>query len=122
MRILLINYMHCSARERFNVALLNFFYQNRRRSIKLICPPFGKELLTRLTICSLCIGLFAILVISRFGFEGGIWGFIAPVPGHGLLVNYLVSTPALNPCFEQNIRKYHNCRIDEMYLGFVNLR
>ena len=39
-------------------------------------PPFGQELLTRLTICSLCILSisFVILVISRFGFDGG-FGF-----------------------------------------------
>ena len=39
-------------------------------------PPFGKLLLTRLTICFLCI----FLVISRFGFEGWIWVLIAEVP------------------------------------------
>ena len=32
-------------------------------------PPFGKELLTRLTVSSLCIlTIFVILLISRFGF------------------------------------------------------
>ena len=40
-------------------------------------PPFGKELLPRLTIFS----LFVILVISRFGSEGWIWDLIASVPG-----------------------------------------
>ena len=29
---------------------------------------------------------FIILVISRFGFKGGIWVLIAPVPGHCMLV------------------------------------
>ena len=44
--------------------------------------PIGKELLTRLTICSFCIvSLFVILVISRFGFEGWIWVLIASTPG-----------------------------------------
>ena len=39
-------------------------------------PPFGKELLTRLTICSLCI-----LTICNFScFEGWIWVLIASVP------------------------------------------
>ena len=38
-------------------------------------PPFGKELPTRLTICYLVFCLFVILVICRFGFEGGILGF-----------------------------------------------
>ena len=33
-------------------------------------PPFGKEQLT----------LFVILVISRVGFEDGIWALIVPVP------------------------------------------
>ena len=44
-------------------------------------PPFGKYLLTQLTICSLCFFLlFVILVISRFGFEGWIWVLIVSVP------------------------------------------
>ena len=44
--------------------------------------PFGNELLTRLTICSLCIFLlFVVIVISRFGFEGWILVLIASVPG-----------------------------------------
>ena len=32
--------------------------------------------------------LFVILVISRFGFWGGLWVLIAPVPGHCLLVTF----------------------------------
>ena len=51
-------------------------------------PPFGKVLLTRLTICSLCILIFVNLVISRFGFEGGFWVLIALVPGHCILVTF----------------------------------
>ena len=51
-------------------------------------PPFGKELLTRLTICSVFI-LTVILVISRFGFEDGNWVPITPVPGHYIPVTYL---------------------------------
>ena len=35
-------------------------------------PTFGKELLTRLNICSLCILNFCIFVISSFGFESWI--------------------------------------------------
>ena len=44
--------------------------------------PLGKELLTRLIICSLCIvfDYVLILVISRFGFEHWIWILIASVP------------------------------------------
>ena len=44
-------------------------------------PPFGKELLTCLTKCSLYI-LTVILIISHFGFEGGIPVLIAPAPCH----------------------------------------
>ena len=32
--------------------------------------------------------LFVILVISRYGFEGGIWVLITPVPGHCILVTF----------------------------------
>ena len=45
-------------------------------------PSFGKELLTRLIICSLCILIiFVVLFISRFGFKIWIWVLIASVPG-----------------------------------------
>ena len=40
-------------------------------------PPFGKELLTRLTICSLCI--LIILDISCLGYDCWIWGLITSV-------------------------------------------
>ena len=40
--------------------------------------PFGKELPTRLAMCSHCICLFVILVISRFGFEGEVLVFDHP--------------------------------------------
>ena len=53
-----------------------------------MCSPLGKELLTRLTICSLCMLTFVILIISRFGFERGIWVVIDPVPGHCILVTF----------------------------------
>ena len=33
-----------------------------------MCPPFGEELLIRLTVCSLCI---FILCVSHIRFEGG---------------------------------------------------
>ena len=48
-----------------------------------VWPPFGRELLTRLTICSLCVLTVVILSISRFDFEGGIC-----VPGHCILVTF----------------------------------
>ena len=35
---------------------------------------------------------FVILVISRFGFEGGIWVLIAPVCGHCILVTFILVT------------------------------
>ena len=54
-------------------------------------PPFGKELLTRLTIGSL-----SILVISCFGFEGGIWVVIAPVLGRCILVTFSHTEEVLN--------------------------
>ena len=37
--------------------------------------------------------LFVVLVVSRFGFEGGIWFLIASVPGQYILVT---SVPGLN--------------------------
>ena len=55
-------------------------------SLSSVCvaewPPFGKYLLTRLTICSLCIltTVFVIVVISQFGFEGWINVLIDSVP------------------------------------------
>ena len=49
-------------------------------------PPFGKELPTRLTICSLCILTICNLDVSCFGFKGVIWVLIAPVPGHFILL------------------------------------
>ena len=52
-------------------------------------PPFGKELLTRLTICSLCIMSICNLSYFPFSFEGGIWVLIAPVPGPCILVTFI---------------------------------
>ena len=49
-------------------------------------PPFGKELLTRLTI-SLCI--LTICNFSYFGFEGWIWVLIASVPGLCILLTFI---------------------------------
>ena len=53
-------------------------------------PPFGNELLTRLTICSLCILTSCICNLNyfRFGFEGGIWVLIAPDPGYCILFSF----------------------------------
>ena len=52
-------------------------------------PPFGKELLTRLTICLLYILTICNFSYSRFGFEGGLCVLIASVPGHFILVTLL---------------------------------
>ena len=43
-------------------------------------PPSWKKLLTRLTMCTLCILTICILAISRFGFEAWVWALIASVP------------------------------------------
>ena len=48
-------------------------------------PPFGKQLLTRLTICSLFILTICYLNFSRFGFEGRIWVLTASVPDRCVL-------------------------------------
>ena len=47
-------------------------------------PLFGKVLLIRLTDVLFVLYLFVILVVSHFGFEGGTFVLIAPVPGHCL--------------------------------------
>ena len=41
-------------------------------------PSFGKELLTRLTVCSLCFMYFCMFCYFLFGFEDMIWVQIAP--------------------------------------------
>ena len=46
-------------------------------------PPFGEELLIRLTLRSLCIMSICYCVVSpHFGFECGTVALMAPVPGH----------------------------------------
>ena len=47
-------------------------------------PPFGKEQLTRLIVCS----LFSILVISRFGFEDRVLVLMVSVPCYYFLLLY----------------------------------
>ena len=49
-------------------------------------PPFGKELLIRLSICSLCI---LTICYFSFGFEGWIWVLIASVTGLCILVTFI---------------------------------
>ena len=60
-------------------------------SIKVAeCPSFGKDLLTRLTICFLCMLTFFSFILFNFRskFEGEIWVQIAAIPGHCLFVTY----------------------------------
>ena len=51
-------------------------------------PPFGKELLSRLTICYQCILTICNFEFFRFGFEGWIWVQIASVPGLYILFTF----------------------------------
>ena len=51
-------------------------------------PPFEKELLTWLTICSLCIMSVCNFSYFPFGFEGRIWVLITPVPGHCFIFTF----------------------------------
>ena len=54
-------------------------------------PYFGKELPTRLAMCFHCIlSILSIFSFSRFGFEGGVWILIGPVPVHCFLVTYTI--------------------------------
>ena len=52
--------------------------------------PFGKELLTRLTIFSLCILTICNFSYFPFGLEVGIWVLIAPVRGHQVIAYLLL--------------------------------
>ena len=52
-------------------------------------PPFWKDLLNLLTICSLCTLTIYNFSFSRFGFEGWIWVRIASVPGLCILFTFL---------------------------------
>ena len=75
-------------------------------------PPFLKELLSRLTICSLCILTFVILVISRFGFEGWIWVLIALVPGLCTLfacVEYLHNVCVKFLGHDTSVKQHYKC-------------
>ena len=47
-------------------------------------PPFGKELLTRLTVYSLCIISICSFSYFPIWFEGRLWVVIALVPDHCL--------------------------------------
>ena len=51
-------------------------------------PSFVKELLTRLTICSLFILTICNFSYSRFGFKGWIWVLIASAPGLCILFTF----------------------------------
>ena len=51
-------------------------------------PPFGKELSTRLAICSLCILTICNFSYFPFWFRGRDWILIIPVPGNCILVTF----------------------------------
>ena len=53
-------------------------------------PPFGRELLIRFAVCSLCILTYRILVSSHFGFEGWTLVLIASAPGHCLSSSFYI--------------------------------
>ena len=61
------------------------------------CHLFGKQLLTRLTICSPCKKIQYICNFSYFlfGFEGWIWVLIASVPDHCILFTFLITSCVL---------------------------
>ena len=84
----------------FHLMFVNFIFSS-------VCifelPPFGEELLTRLTICSLCI-----LFISRFGLEGLIWVLNAPL--HVSLHTFSVS-------IKRNFRTL-DLRYNSLYYGY----
>ena len=51
-------------------------------------PLFGRELPTRLAVCSHCMSIC--IVFSRYGFEDGVWFLIGPVPLYCLLVTFCI--------------------------------
>ena len=59
-------------------------------------PYFGKELLPRLTICTLCILTLCNFTYFRFGFEGWIWVLIASVPDVGILFTFKQDARGVN--------------------------
>ena len=66
-------------------------------------PSFGKELLPRLTICSLWILTLCNLSYFLFWFEGWIWILIASVPDFCILFTFV-----LNVCCCFRVINYSN--------------
>ena len=99
-----------------------FWYQNFGDISSSVCsyysssvsvaegPPFGKQLLTRFTICSFCILTIVILVISRFGFEGWIWVLIASVPDMCIRFSLLDTHNYLSDHFGPNSSTRNSCK------------
>ena len=54
-------------------------------------PLFRRQLLIRLTVCSICIFIYYIFC---FGFEGGTFFLIASVPGHCLSFTFETVIPS----------------------------
>ena len=80
-------YVLCFTRPRYQVSVYRTIGPLVFSSVWVAeWPSFGKELLTRLTMFSLCILTFCnFSYFQKFGFEGWIWVLIASVPGICLL-------------------------------------
>ena len=66
-------------------------------------PPFGRELLIRFTVCSLCILAYCSFSYFPLWFEGGTLVLLASVPGHYLSFTfYNMSGYVLNICKYEN--------------------
>ena len=86
---------------KFHLMFVNFIFSS-------VCifewPPFWKELLTRLTICSLCI-----FFISRFGLEGLILVLNVPFP---------FSLHTFSVSIKRNFRQF-DLRYNSIYYGYL---
>ena len=83
-------------------------------------PPFRKELLTRLTIGSLCILTICNFSCFPFWFWGRIWVLIPPVSGHSILVN--VKNKETKIQASNQIRQESVCFAKEATGKFLNFR
>ena len=73
-------------------------------------PLLWKKLLTRLTICSLCILNICNISYFPFWFEGWIWVLIAPVPGRCVLYILAVPKAHVELIVYQSIRRPFICQ------------
>ena len=87
------------------------------------CGLLSGHLPTQLAVCSYCIFvffLFVILVFPRFGFEGGVWFLIAPVPVHCLRVTFIIYQIKSNKMYPHNAN-VRSCFVCDKTLTFVCL-